>query len=239
MSSSLESDPILVSYQDSIVRLSNLKTLDDSNWLDDNIITFAFEYLQYESKFTNDMKNFFVFVTPPVVQLLKMSDNLFAEQLLQSIDFLEKKFLILPINDNTRVTVFGGSHWSLLILSIQEKILYHFDSMSLLNDHTAKEVQQKFQAFFHDDHITLINCRCPQQKNGFDCGLYVIVIVEEFCRFIYEYYSLKNSNKDKYDKDLFEKFMNEINQCISSEYINQRRKQLKTLLESMSINRKK
>jgi Ulp1 family protease len=117
-----ESDPILVSYQDSIVRLSNLKTLDKSNWLDDNIITFAFEYLQYESKFTKDKKNLFAFVTPPVVQLLKMSDDLFAEQLLQSIDFLEKKFLILPINDNTHVTVFGGSHWSLLIFSIQGRI---------------------------------------------------------------------------------------------------------------------
>ncbi|CAF4186237.1 unnamed protein product, partial [Rotaria sp. Silwood2] len=177
MSSSLESDPILVSYHDSIVRLSNLKTLDNANWLDDNIITFAFEYVQYESKFTNDVKNLFVLVTPPVVQLLKMSDDLFAEQLLQSIDFLEKKFLILPINNNTHVTVFGGSHWSLLILSIQEKTLYHCDSMSLSNYHTAKEVQQKFQAFFHDD-VTLINCRSPQQKNDFDCGLYVIVIVE-------------------------------------------------------------
>ncbi len=116
---SSESDPILVSYHDSIVRLSNLQTLDDSNWLDDNIITFAFEYLQYGSKFTNDNQNLFVFVTPPVVQLLKMSDDLFAEQLLQSIDFLEKKFLILPINNNKQVTIFGGSHWSLLILSIQ------------------------------------------------------------------------------------------------------------------------
>jgi sentrin-specific protease 8 len=120
-SSTSEFDPILVSYHDSIVRLSNLKTLDDLNWLDDNIITFAFEYLQYESKFTEENKNLFVFVTPPVVQLLKMSDDLFAEQLLQSIDFLEKKFLILPINNNKQVTIFGGTHWSLLILSIQGK----------------------------------------------------------------------------------------------------------------------
>lgn len=118
-STTKESDPILVSYHDSIVRSSNLKTLGDSNWLDDNIITFAFEYLQYDSKFTKNKENVFVFVTPPVVQLLKMSDDSFAEQLLQSIDFLDKKFLILPINDNKQVTVFGGSHWSLLILSIQ------------------------------------------------------------------------------------------------------------------------
>ncbi|CAF3527756.1 unnamed protein product [Adineta steineri] len=252
MSASLELDPILVSYYDSIVRVSNLKTLDNSNWLDDNIITFAFEYVQNESKFLKDNQNLFAFVSPPVVQLIKMSDDLFAEQLLQSIDFLEKRFLILPINDNRQVTEFSGSHWSLLILSIQgrnifffrfinkkntfpsEKFLYHFDSMSSLNDRTAKEMQKKLKIFFHGD-IHLINSRCPQQANGFDCGLYVIVIVEEFCRYIQEYYSMENLN----DKKFFEKFIDEINRCITSEYINQRRKQLKTLLESMSSNKKK
>jgi sentrin-specific protease 8 len=122
-SASLESDPILVSYHDSIVRRSNLKTLDYSNWLDDNIITFAFEYIQYDSsEYPKDKDNLFAFVTPPVVQLLKMTDDSFAEQLLQSMDFMGKKFLILPINDNTKVNVFGGSHWSLLILSIQGKM---------------------------------------------------------------------------------------------------------------------
>jgi len=117
--SSLASDPILVSYHDSIVRSSNLKTLDNSNWLDDSIITFAFEYLQYDSKFTKNHDQIFAFVSPPVVQLLKMTDDSFAEQLLQSIEFTNKRFLFLPINDNKQVTVFGGTHWSLLILSIQ------------------------------------------------------------------------------------------------------------------------
>lgn len=119
--SSLESDPILVSYHDSIVRPSNLKTLENSNWLDDNIITFAFEYLQNDSKFTKNREKIFAFASPPVVQLLKMTDDSFAEQLLQSIEFGEKKFLFLPINNNRQVTAFGGTHWSLLILSIQSK----------------------------------------------------------------------------------------------------------------------
>lgn len=96
------------------------------------------------------------------------------------------------------------------------------------NARTAKEIQKKFQLFFHDN-IDLIDSRCPQQKNLFDCGLYVIFIVEEFCRFIDE-----NSN----EKNLFEKFMDQIQQSITSDYINQRRKQLKVLLESMSIEKK-
>ncbi|CAF0843813.1 unnamed protein product [Adineta ricciae] len=219
MSASLESDPILVSYHDAIVRVSNLKTLDDSNWLDDSIITFAFEYLQHDSKFAQDQSNSCVFVSPSVVQLLKMSDDSFADQLLQSIDFLEKKFLILPINDNRHVNAFAGSHWSLLILAIQDKVLYHFDSMSSANDRTAKDIQSKLCVFFHTQ-VLLVNGRCPQQENGFDCGFY------------------ENDLSKSPTKEVFEKFMNEISRCITSESISQRRKQLKTLLESMSSDRK-
>ena len=104
--------------------------------------------------------------------------------------------------------------------------------MSTANDRTAKDIQSKLRVFFHTQ-VSLVNGRCPQQENGFDCGLYVIVIVEEFCRFSYENDLLKSPTKES-----FEKFMNEINRCITSESINQRRKQLKTLLESMSSDRK-
>lgn len=121
MSSSSESDPIIVSYHDSIVRRSNLQTLNPANWLDDNIINFTLEYLQYDSKYSANEQHLLTFVTPPVVQLLKMTDDAFAEQLLQSLDFNEKRFVLLPINDNKQVNIFGGSHWSLIILSIQGK----------------------------------------------------------------------------------------------------------------------
>jgi Ulp1 family protease len=102
--------------------------------------------------------------------------------------------------------------------------------MSSANDRTAKEIQTKFRVFFHEN-IPLINSRCPQQQNGFDCGLYVIVIVEEFCRFI----SAHLSN----EKDYFNKFMDDIHRSITSDYINLRREELKSLLESMSIEKPK
>jgi Ulp1 family protease len=104
--------------------------------------------------------------------------------------------------------------------------------MSLSNDRTAKEIQRKIQTVFQEN-IHLINSRCPQQINGFDCGLYVIVIVEEFCRFVNEYL-LEKLN----EKELFGKFMDEIQRCITSDYINQRRKQLKILLKSMCSEKK-
>lgn len=111
------SDPILVSYHDSIVRQSNLKTLNEGQWLDDNIITFAFEYFQHNSE-NSQLKLHVEFLSPPVVQLLKMSDDDFSTSLLESINFLSKHFLVIPLNNNNDVNVFAGTHWSLLILSV-------------------------------------------------------------------------------------------------------------------------
>jgi sentrin-specific protease 8 len=112
--SSCESDPILVSYHESIIRQSNLKTLYGSCWLDDSIITFAFEYLHHEQNY-NHIHHLFQFVAPSIVQLLKMTDDAFAEQFLPSLDFLHRTFLI----NNVQVNTFGGTHWSLLVLLVQ------------------------------------------------------------------------------------------------------------------------
>lgn len=105
--------------------------------------------------------------------------------------------------------------------------------MLFANDRTAREVQDKFRLYFHEA-VPLINSRSPQQKNAFDCGLYLIVIAEEFCRFFHE-----NVDQQLNEEEFFEGFMNEIQRTITSDYVNQRRKDLKSLLESMSIERKK
>lgn len=114
-----------------------------------------------------------------------------------------------------------------------EKILYHFDSSSFANDRTAKEIQGKFEVFFHQK-IPLINSSCPQQENGYDCGLYVIVLMEEFCRCIREYF-LREMN----EKEVLSKFIDQTQRSVTSDYINRRRNQLKILLESMSLEKKK
>ena len=104
--------------------------------------------------------------------------------------------------------------------------------MSSGNDRTAREIQGKFRVYFHET-IELINSRCPQQKNAFDCGLYLIVFAEEFCRFFDE-----NADKQSNEKEFFDEFINEIQRTITSNYVTHRRKDFKSLLESMSIEKK-
>ena len=117
-----------------------------------------------------------------------------------------------------------------------EKSLYHFDSMSSANDRTAREIQRKFRSFFHHD-VPLHQSLCPQQKNGFDCGLYVIAIVDEFCRFVPGPHTSPQVNDDVHDaKAMWKNFADHLHRRITSDSINQRRQQLKSLLERMSVD---
>ena len=50
------SDPVILSYFDSLLRQSDIALLEKPNWLNDKIIGFAFQY--YEEVNTNS--NFFV-----------------------------------------------------------------------------------------------------------------------------------------------------------------------------------
>lgn len=117
-----------------------------------------------------------------------------------------------------------------------EKSLYHFDSMSSANDRAAREIQGKFRSFFHHD-VPLHQSLCPQQSNGFDCGLFVIAIVDEFCRFIQDSHAsqLVNDNVQEV-KALWKNFADHLHRRITSDSINQRRQQLKSVLERMSVD---
>ena len=39
-------DPVVLNYHDSVLRKSDLLLLEKPNWLNDNIIAFAFQYFQ-------------------------------------------------------------------------------------------------------------------------------------------------------------------------------------------------
>jgi Ulp1 family protease len=120
-------------------------------------------------------------------------------------------------------------HFSVVL----EKVLYHFDSASSANDRTAKAIQDQFRLFFHQN-IPVINCASPQQKNGYDCGLYVIVAVEELSRKALEY----DPDGSKSDKDLLEKCTADLHRIITKDYVQQRREEYRTLVQSLSMEKK-
>lgn len=102
--------------------------------------------------------------------------------------------------------------------------------MQPVNDQTAKEIQRKFRHFYHEN-LPLLNISCPQQENGFDCGLYLISIAEEF------YNEIRYNEHFHDEKQFFEQFSTKLHRTLTPNFVDQRRKNLKILLETMSNNK--
>ncbi len=91
-------------------------------------------------------------------------------------DFSKTTHIFLPINDCRNVEVAeGGSHWSLLLVSVIDSVAFHYDSLDPMNEQEAALATQKISQLlgkplrFHnlDDS--------PQQENSSDCGVYVCI----------------------------------------------------------------
>lgn len=91
-------------------------------------------------------------------------------------------FIFLPINDSDSLKLgVGGSHWSLLVYFRAQHCFYYFDSMDNYNLSHAQNVAKKLKIYIDPQSTTdieVIPQHTPQQTNSFDCGIYMIMIVE-------------------------------------------------------------
>ena len=168
-------DPIVLSYHDVCLRKSDIDTLQGSNWLNDAIISFMFEYYQQETyKQHSEHIHFF---DPSIVQLIKQNPS-FAEEILKPHFKDDKKDLFLfPINDNTENKV-GGTHWSLLVCDKAATGLSHYDSSySKSNQSTAKLVSKILSStvFKGCDYC---EADAEVQTNCYDCGVHLLMNAE-------------------------------------------------------------
>ncbi|KAL3417933.1 Ulp1 protease family protein [Phlyctema vagabunda] len=91
-------------------------------------------------------------------------------------NFSRTTHIFLPINDARSVTVAeGGSHWSLLLVSVIDGVAFHYDSMSPSNYHEARLATSKLGALL-GRQLRFLNLEdSPQQENSSDCGVYVCI----------------------------------------------------------------
>lgn len=108
----------------------------------------------------------------------------------------ERKRVFVPICDqfgasrNAFVRVGGGNHWSLLLWEIGRKeeghvmSFRHFDSSSGFNQEAARSVARKLGDVLNSrnknstTHSIVVECKTPQQYNGYDCGLMALGLAE-------------------------------------------------------------
>ncbi|KAK6954533.1 hypothetical protein K445DRAFT_19819 [Daldinia sp. EC12] len=164
-----------LSYHDILLTYEDIKALKN-DWLTDNNIAFWEEFLEREvlSKYP---QAHIVLLRPSMTFLLmKNKDTEMVRSALP--DFRQITHIFLPINDNRNVSqAEGGSHWSLLLVSIIDGVAFHYDSLDGSNNAEAWEASKRLSSVLGRSLRFHYLPDSPQQENGSDCGVFVCIVM--------------------------------------------------------------
>lgn len=145
-----------------------------THWISDEIVT------QYADLLNNKLlvSKSSLILNPLIVHAVKCTEDF--DHFLDPLNIKERNVLILPINDSKKLIHAGGSHWSILIYDKLQEKFYHYDSNNNYNLHEAKVVGGKIFSYLGQKHKTLdiTNIHGPQQMNSYDCGIYMLLVIE-------------------------------------------------------------
>ncbi|CAI7655903.1 unnamed protein product [Penicillium pancosmium] len=169
----LTPDDAYLSYYDVRLTREDMLTLKN-DWLTDNVISFWEEYLEHEVLAKQKSSNI-VLLRPSMSFMILQTPN--PHTLKDALpSFAGVSHVFLPINDCRNVTqAEGGTHWSLLLISIVDRIAFHYDSLYQGNVWEAHTVTHKFGILLNMQIRFMPLNDSPQQEGGSDCGVFVCV----------------------------------------------------------------
>lgn len=175
--SKLAPDDAYLSYYDVRLTREDVDSIRD-DWLTDNAIAFWEEYLERERLSTDFPRANVVLLRPSMSFMLQKTPN--PLELKDALpDFAKTTHVFLPVNDCRSVTVAeGGSHWSLLLVSVVDGVAFHYDSLSPSNYNDARTVASKISQLLGKPLRFIHLEDTPQQDNGMDCGVYVCLLMQ-------------------------------------------------------------
>lgn len=89
-------------------------------------------------------------------------------------DFTKTTHIFLPINDCRNVEIAeGGSHWSLLLVSVLDRMAFHYDSLFPHNTREAEVATHRLGKLLGKPLRFRDLPDSPQQDNSSDCGVFV------------------------------------------------------------------
>ncbi|KAI5802529.1 hypothetical protein FPQ18DRAFT_313868 [Pyronema domesticum] len=163
-----------LSYYDCTVTVEDMRSLKN-DWLTDNIIGFWQEYLEHEH-IARHKECSVVLMRPSMVLLMSSFRNQDVTHLIDGplANLKNATHIFLPVNDNEDYTrPEGGTHWSLLIVGLKDRVAFHYDSLNSCNVQTAKVIHRVLERILQIEIAFTDLVDTPQQDNGFDCGVHV------------------------------------------------------------------
>ncbi|XP_030054113.1 sentrin-specific protease 1 isoform X6 [Microcaecilia unicolor] len=151
----------------------DIQTLNNLNWLNDEIINFYMNLLMERSKRkglpkVNAFSTFFF-------SRLKTAGYQAVKRWTKKIDIFSVDILLVPIH--------LGVHWCLAVVDFRKKAIVYYDSMGGLNNEACRILLQYLKQESLDKkgkefntNGWLLTCKrsqeIPQQMNGSDCGMF-------------------------------------------------------------------
>ncbi|KAK3533978.1 hypothetical protein QTP70_034989 [Hemibagrus guttatus] len=161
-----------VTYNKHTLALEDLLTLEDQNWVNDQIINMYGELIMDA---TNHKVHFF--------------NSFFYKQLVakgyegvkrwtKKVDVFSKRLLLIPLHLEI--------HWSLITVDVSKQNINFYDSQGILFKFAVEnilkyiiaEAKEKKHAALQKGWKMMVNKGIPQQKNDNDCGVFVL----EYCK---------------------------------------------------------
>ncbi|XP_056421293.1 sentrin-specific protease 5 [Hyla sarda] len=161
-----------VSYNKHTLYLEDLVTLDEQQWLNDQVINMYGDLIMDTAP---DKIHFFnTFFHKQLVT--KGYDG--VKRWTKKVDLFKKTLLLIPIHLQV--------HWALVAVNIPNKTISFYDSQGLhlkfctenILKYLMTEAREKnHPEFLHGWQTTIKKC-IPQQKNDFDCGVFML----QYCK---------------------------------------------------------
>lgn len=184
-----ESTELVFAYRIGI-SVYDLGTLKDGQWLNDNIIDFYLSMVTERSqKSKGSLPNSFAFSTHFFSTLQTRGYSGVARWAKRKgIDVTKQDFIFVPINRH-------NTHWCLAVINNRDMRFEFYDSMNgagtqalhLLRDYMCQQTIATYPDsnpadLGYDKYEMCSTLQCPQQKNSFDCGVFVSKMVEVLSR---------------------------------------------------------
>lgn len=156
----------------------DIANLVPPRWINDQLITAAFELLRTQTLPGDDR---WVAVGPSeAFMMAQLDDPTQLDALFAPLKLKTRQLVLFPVSDHDEPEDVGGTHWSLLAFYRRDgtETFFHFDSLIGINLQSAEHLARRVAPLLGTRNTRVLACPTPQQQNGYDCGMYAIVLAE-------------------------------------------------------------